>query len=156
MTTEPCYFSYPADIWSFGCVSWELFTLGQKADGTTTKLVDIPDKNPLTHAYKVKSIFPLSLDNIPGLFQDTVRSELSLVPDMRVVVDGISKCKFFTSGPVHTMRTLETILEQSEEEQTSILSSLRAALEPFPTYLLSSMVLPKLGEVCRRSLIASE
>lgn len=144
LSTQPGNFTTAADMWSLGCLVWELFSLGQEPDGTTRKLVDVEDGNPLTHAYKVQNLLPIAMDRIPQLLQPNLSALLSVNPARRVTAEAMKNCDYFCRGPVQTMRELEGLLQLDEEQQMGVLKTLLPALEPFPDYLLTSMVLPKL------------
>ncbi|KAK8818043.1 protein kinase [Blastocystis sp. ATCC 50177/Nand II] len=147
LSTQPGNFTTAADMWSLGCLVWELFSLGQEPDGTTRKLVDVEDGNPLTHAYKVQNLLPIAMDRIPQLLQPNLSALLSVNPARRVTAEAMKNCDYFCRGPVQTMRELEGLLQLDEEQQMGVLKTLLPALEPFPDYLLTSMVLPKLTEL---------
>lgn len=147
LSTQPGNFTTASDMWSLGCLIWELFSLGQEPDGTTRKLVVVEDGNPLTHAYKVQNILPIAMDRIPQLLQPNLSSLLSVNPGKRVTAEAMKNCGYFCRGPVQTMRQLEGLLQLDEEHQMEVLKTLLPALEPFPDYLLTSMVLPKLTEL---------
>lgn len=147
LSTQPGNFTCAADMWSLGCIIWELFSLGQEADGTTRKLVQVEDGNPLTHAYKVQNIHPIAMDRIPQMLQSSLNSLLSVNPGQRASAPALKNCPYFTHGPVQTMRQLDTLLQMDEDSQKAVLKDLLPALAPFPDYLLETMVLPKLEEV---------
>lgn len=147
LSTPPGNFTTAADMWSLGCLAWELFSLGQDPDGTTRKLVDVPDGNPQTHAEKVQNLLPIPMDRIPQLMQPYLTALLSINPDRRLTAEAMKNCDYFCRGPVQTMRELEGLLQLDEEHQMEVLKTLLPALEPFPDYLLTSMVLPKLTEL---------
>lgn len=147
LSTQPGNFTFASDMWSLGCLIWELFSLGQEADGTTRKLVHVEDGNPLTHAYKVQNIHPIAMDRIPQMLQSSLNSLLNVNPGHRASAAALKNCPYFTHGPVQTMNKLDKLLQMDEKEQEETLRDLLPALSPFPDYLLETMVLPKLEEV---------
>ena len=147
LSTAPGNFGSSADMWSLGCLLWEMFSLGLESDGTTRKLVSVPDGNPQTHSVLVRELQPIAMDRIPQMLQPNLMSLLSLNPDQRMTAEAMKNCRYFSHGPVQTMRQLETLLELDEEHQREVLKDLLPALSPFPDYLLVSMVLPKLSEL---------
>ena len=150
LSTQPGNFTCASDMWSLGCIVWELFSIGQEADGTTRKLVQVEDGNPLTHAYKVQNIHPIAMDRIPQMLQSSLNSLLSVNPGQRASATALKDCPYFTRGPVQTMHQLDNLLQMDEENQKAMLKDLLPALSPFPDYLLETMVLPKLEEVSLR------
>lgn len=147
LSTSPGNFTSATDMWSLGCIIWELFSLGQESNGTTFKLVHVEDGNPITHASIVQNLQPVTMDRIPQMLQSSLMSLLSVNPSQRASANALKNAPYFTHGPVQTMRELETLLEMDEEHQKEVLKDLLPALAPFPDYLLESMVLPKLEEV---------
>ena len=151
LTTQPGNFSTAADMWSLGCITWELFTLGQEPNGTTKKLVQVEDGNPLTHAYKVQNLQPIAMDRIPQALQSSLMALLSVAPERRLSANAMKNCPYFSHGPVQTMRQLESLLEMDEAQQREFLKDLLPALSPFPESLLVSMVVPKLESLSQIS-----
>lgn len=147
LSTAPGNFSTASDMWSLGCLIWELFSLGQEEDGTTRKLVHVTDGNPATHAELVRNLQPIAMDRIPQMLQSSLMSLLNMNPSQRASATAMKNCPYFTHGPVQTMQQLETLLQLDEEHQKEVLKNLLPALAPFPEYLLESMVMPKLEEV---------
>ena len=153
LSTPPGNFTVSTDMWSLGCVIWELFSLGQESNGTTFKLVHVEDGNPTTHATIVQNLQPVSMDRIPQMLQSSLMSLLNVNPNQRASANAMKNAPYFTHGPVQTMRELDTLLEMDEEHQKEVLKDLLPALAPFPDYLLESMVLPKLEEVYMMRMI---
>lgn len=147
LTSTSSTYNSSSDMWSLGCLTWSLFTLGQKEDGTLTELVPVDDNNPLTHQYKSKAIFPLVLDHCPEVAKMPLRRLIEISPINRISADEYLATPFFDSGPVHTMKTIETLLEQDVDTQINVLSSLYRSLEPFPISLLQTMILSPIVEV---------
>ena len=147
LSMAPGNFSTSSDMWSLGCLIWELFSLGQEEGGTTRQLVHVTDGNPATHAELVRNLQPIAMDRIPQMLQNTLQSLLSLNPSQRAPATSVKNCPYFTHGPVQTMQQLETLLQLDEEHQKEVLKNLLPALAPFPEYLLESMVMSKLEEV---------
>lgn len=136
-----------SDMWSLGCLTWSLFTLGEKEDGSMTELIPVDDNNPLTHQYRSKAIFPLNLDHCPDVVKQPLRKLIEISPINRLTADEYLSTPFFDSGPVHTMKTIESLLEQDIDTQINVLSSLYKQLEPFPVSLLQTMILTPIVEV---------
>ena len=147
LSTQPGNFTNASDLWSLGCLIWELFSLGIEANGTTHKLINVEDGNPLTHAYKVQNLGAISMERIPEMLQPCLRNLLSIDPSYRQSAAAVKNCSYFSRGPVQTMRQLENLLQMDESHQKEVLKNLQSSLSDLPVNILESMVIPKLAEV---------
>lgn len=62
----------------------------------------------------------------------------------RPTVEAVLGCPYFTTGPVDTLRQLESLMQLDAEQQAGFLRHLPSRLAPFPPLLLRDFVLPPL------------
>lgn len=136
-------------MWSIGCLLWSLYTIGQKQDGTVTNIIDIEDSNPLTHNYKVKTIFPLVLDHISDPMNQYVNQLLKLNGRERISVEQLMTCPIFNSGPITILKAIEALPIQDRPLQIKVLNELFNHFHLFPTKIILHSILPVLYEVLK-------
>lgn len=100
-----------------------------------------------TYLHKLNSKYPLNLSHIPKLLQSSVEGLLQIHPESRQSVQQLLDSSFFQTGPISTLKTLESILEQNYQTQINILMELPTYLQPFPINILNGSVLPIIKEV---------
>lgn len=72
------------------------------------------------------------------------RTKLHACCERRPTAEQFLGCTYFASGPVDTMRKLETLQGNTFAQQAEFLRHLPARLDPFPAALLRDFVLPPL------------
>jgi hypothetical protein len=150
--------SHASDIFALGCIAWELFR-PLRHDGSTERLLDVSDRNPLTHQYKIQQLFGLggdavAYDAVPQTLQQPLRLLLAPMAQQRPQAAQFLQCPFFSSGPVRTMRFLKALPEKDQGTQAQFLAQLPPHLAPFPPRLLRDQVLPPLLLVATNQTLA--
>lgn len=154
LVTEPRQFDSKADMFSLGLLVYELF-VPARADGRRNPVLDVHDGNKMTHGYKVQSLHPIAFPNsVPTAFQNTIRSLLSLEPAKRPEARAFLASPFFDSGPVKTLRSLQSLVEQEPAAQAKFLTALPDAIDGFSPRVLRDMVLPGLQSVVINKAVA--
>ncbi|GLD96522.1 hypothetical protein PINS_up005205 [Pythium insidiosum] len=154
LVTEPRQFSSSADMFSLGLLVYELF-VPPRADGGRNPVLDVRDGNKMTHAYKVNSMHPITFPaSVPVPLQNTIRSLLSVQPSQRPEARTFLASPFFDSGPIKTLRTLQSLVEQDPAAQAKFLNALPEAIEGFSPRVLRDMVLPGLQAVVINKAVA--
>ncbi|KAL4159441.1 hypothetical protein PRNP1_000018 [Phytophthora ramorum] len=134
LVTEPRQFDSKADMFSLGLLVYELF---------------------MTHGYKVQSLHPISFPtSVPTALQNTIRLLLSLEPTKRPEARAFLASPFFDSGPIKTLRMLQSLVEQEPAAQAKFLTTLPDAIDAFSPRVLRDMVLPGLQSVVINKAVA--
>ncbi|OWZ04502.1 SCY1 protein kinase [Phytophthora megakarya] len=154
LVTEPRQFDNKADMFSLGLLVYELF-VPPRADGGRNSVLDVHDGNKMTHGYKVQSLHPISFPtSVPTSLQNTIRSLLSLEPPKRPEARAFLASPFFDSGPIKTLRSLQSLVEQEPAAQAKFLTTLPDAIDAFSPRVLRDMVLPGLQSVVINKAVA--
>ncbi|GAB9475613.1 Scy1 protein kinase [Globisporangium polare] len=154
LVTEPRLFSSSADMFSLGLLVYELF-VPPRADGGRNPVIDVRDGNPMTHGYKVQSLHPITFPpSIPVSLHNTIRALLSLQPAQRPEARMFLASQFFDSGPIKTLRTLQSLVEQDPASQAKFLTTLPEAIDGFSPRVLRDMVIPGLQSVVINKAVA--
>ncbi|KAJ0392626.1 hypothetical protein P43SY_011415 [Pythium insidiosum] len=154
LVTEPRQFSSSADMFALGLLVFELF-VPPRADGGRNPVLDVRDGNKMTHAYKVNSMHPITFPaSVPVPLQNTIRALLSVQPAQRPEARTFLASPFFDSGPIKTLRTLQSLVEQDPAAQAKFLNALPEAIEGFSPRVLRDMVLPGLQAVVINKAVA--
>ncbi|KAF1784214.1 Armadillo-type fold [Phytophthora cactorum] len=154
LVTEPRQFDSKADMFSLGLLVYELF-VPPRADGGRNPVLDVHDGNKMTHGYKVQSLHPISFPtSVPTALQNTIRSLLSLEPAKRPEARAFLASPFFDSGPIKTLRSLQSLVEQEPAAQAKFLTTLPDAIDGFSPRVLRDMVLPGLQSVVINKAVA--
>ncbi|CEG49390.1 scy1 protein kinase [Plasmopara halstedii] len=154
LVTEPRQFDSKADMFSLGLLIYELF-VPPRADGGRNPVLDVHDGNKMTHGYKVQSLHPIAFPrSIPTALQNTIRSLLSLEPAKRLEARTFLASPFFDSGPIKTLRSLQSLVEQEPAAQAKFLTTLPDAIDGFSPRVLRDMVLPGLQSVVINKAVA--
>ncbi|KAF4316980.1 hypothetical protein BBO99_00005448 [Phytophthora kernoviae] len=147
LVTEPRQFDSKADMFSLGLLVYEVF-VPPRADGGRNPVLDVHDGNKMTHGYKVQSLHPISFPtSVPTAFQNTIRSLLALEPGKRPEARAFLASPFFDSGPIKTLRTLQSLVEMEPAAQAKFLTTLPEAIDGFSPRVLRDMVIPGLQSV---------
>ncbi|TMW57020.1 hypothetical protein Poli38472_002945 [Pythium oligandrum] len=154
IVTEPRQFNSSADMFSLGLLVFELF-VPPRADGGRNPVLDVRDGNKMTHSYKVNSMHPITFpSSVPTSLQNTIRSLLAVQPSQRPEARAFLASQFFDSGPIKTLRTLQSLVEQDPAAQAKFLNSLGEEIEGFSTRVLRDMVIPGLQSVVINKAVA--
>ncbi|EGZ21089.1 hypothetical protein PHYSODRAFT_497445 [Phytophthora sojae] len=154
LVTEPRQFDCKADMFSLGLLVYELF-VPARADGGRNPVLDVRDGNKMTHGYKVQSLHPISFPtSVPTALQNTIRSLLSVEPAKRPEARAFLASPFFDSGPIKTLRTLQSLVEQEPAAQAKFLTTLPDAIDGFLPRVLRDMVIPGLQSVVINKAVA--
>lgn len=138
-----------SDLFSLGLLAVEMMT-SRNDDGTLSPIIEVPDENPATHAYRVQHLHPVpKLDRVPELLRPAIEALLNPGPASRPDSAQFMRCAYFDRGPIQTLRTLETLMEQPRPRQAQLLSQMPALLAPFPGAVIRDRVLPVLLEFAR-------
>lgn len=149
VTRAPGQVSPASDMFSLGCLAVEMLCR-RNEDGTTGALVEVPDENPATHAYRVQNLLPIAgADMLPDLLRPAVLGLLAVSPAARPDAAAFLRCEYFDRGPLYTLRSVQGLMEQTREKQAEFLSLLPPLLAPFPASVLRDMVLPVLLEFAK-------
>ena len=140
-------------MFSLGVIAWELFRPLQP-DGSTQRLLDVVDRNPLTHQYKVQQLGQTPYDGVPPTLQHPLRMLLDANAVNRPQAEQFLRCPFFESGPVKMMRFLRALPEKDQGTQAQFLAQLPPHFEPFPARLLRDQVLPPLLLLAKNQALA--
>jgi len=109
----------------------------------------------MTHGYKVQSLHPISFpSSVPTALQNTIRSLLSLEPAKRPEARAFLASPFFDSGPIKTLRTLQSLVEQEPAAQAKFLTTLPDAIDGFSPRVLRDMVIPSLQSAVINKAVA--
>uniref|UniRef100_A0AAV1VD63 Protein kinase domain-containing protein n=1 Tax=Peronospora matthiolae TaxID=2874970 RepID=A0AAV1VD63_9STRA len=147
LVTEPRQFDSKADMFALGLLVYELF-VPPRADGGRNPVLDVHDGNKMTHGYKVQSLHPIAFPpSVPMALQNTIRSLLSLDPTKRPEARAFLASPFFDSGPIKTLRTLQSLVELEPAAQAKFLTALPEAIDGFSPRVLRDMVIPGLHSV---------
>ncbi|KAF1784199.1 Armadillo-type fold [Phytophthora cactorum] len=140
LVTEPRQFDSKADMFSLGLLVYELF-VPPRADGGRNPVLD--------------SLHPISFPtSVPTALQNTIRSLLSLEPAKRPEARAFLASPFFDSGPIKTLRSLQSLVEQEPAAQAKFLTTLPDAIDGFSPRVLRDMVLPGLQSVVINKAVA--
>ncbi|CCI10403.1 unnamed protein product [Albugo candida] len=154
IVTEPRQFSASADMFSLGLLLFELF-VPPRADGGRDPVLDVRDGNRMSHAYKVQSLHPIHFpSSVPVSLQNTIRALLTVEPSQRPEARAFLASQFFDAGPVKTLRTLQTLVEQDPASQARFLTALPDQLEEFSPRTLRDMVIPALQGIVINKQVA--
>ncbi|RLN82429.1 hypothetical protein BBJ28_00012372 [Nothophytophthora sp. Chile5] len=154
LVTEPRQFSSSADMFSLGLLVYELF-VPPRADGGRNPVLDVRDGNKMTHGYKVQSLHPITFpSSVPAALHNTIRSLLSLDPAKRPEARVFLSSQFFDSGPIKTLRTLQSLVEQEPAAQAKFLTTLPDAIDGFSPRVLRDMVIPALQSAVINKAVA--
>ena len=158
LMTEPRQFNQSADMFALGLLVWEL-CLPPSSDGTRSPILDLKNSsssNPVNHAYKVQSLYPLTTfdPSIPPSLHPTIRALLQHQPSDRLEARSFLSSEFFDAGPVKTLRALMNLVELDPADQAKFLSTLAPMIESYPPRILRDMVLPGIQTVVRNEQVA--
>ncbi|KAF1331504.1 Scy1 protein kinase, partial [Globisporangium splendens] len=154
LVTEPRLFNSSADMFSLGLLVYELF-VPPRADGGRNPVLDVRDGNKMTHGYKTQSLHPITFpSSIPVSLHNTIRTLLSLQPTQRPEARMFLASQFFDSGPIKTLRTLQSLVEQDPASQAKFLTTLPDAIDGFSPRVLRDMVIPGLQAVVINKAVA--
>lgn len=154
IVTEPRQFTSSADMFSLGLLLYELF-VPPRADGGRNPVLDVRDGNKMTHGYKVQSLHPITFpSSVPVSLHNTIRQLLSLQPAQRPEARMFLASQFFDSGPIKTLRTLQSLVEQDPASQARFLTTLPEEIEGFSPRVLRDMVIPGLQSVVINKAVA--
>lgn len=154
LVTEPRQFTSSADMFSLGLLLFELF-VPPRADGGRNPVLDVRDGNKMTHAYKVNSMHPITFPpSVPVSLHNTIRSLLAVQATQRPEARTFLASQFFDSGPVKTLRTLQSLVEQDPASQAKFLNGLTEEIDGFSPRVLRDMVIPGLQAVVINKAVA--
>lgn len=154
VVTEPRQFTSSADMFSLGLLVYELF-VPPRADGGRNPVLDVRDGNTMTHGYKVQSLHPIAFpSSVPVPLQNTIRSLLVLEPSKRPEARTFLASPFFDSGPIKTLRMLQSLVEQDPASQAKFLTTLPEEIDGFSPRVLRDMVIPGLQSVVINKAVA--
>ncbi|DBA02167.1 TPA: hypothetical protein N0F65_004802, partial [Lagenidium giganteum] len=144
LVTEPRLFNSSADMFSLGLLVFELF-VPPRADGGRNPVLDVRDGNKMTHGYKISTLHPITFPpQVPVALHNTIRALLSVQPTQRPEARTFLASQFFDSGPIKTLRTLQSLVEQDPASQARFLQALPDAIDGFSVRVLRDMVIPGL------------
>jgi SCY1-like protein 2 len=147
-------YGHSADIFSLGVVAVEISQpLGE--DGSITPFLDVRDQNPATHQYKTQSLDPSPIRRLPDTMQQSVQMMLVADPDRRLDAQAFLTSPCFSTGPILTMKQLETVVSKDPGAQAQFLAGLPQLLVPFPAKVLRDQVLPHLLEVAKNLRVSN-
>lgn len=154
IVTEPRQFNSSADMFALGLLVYELF-VPPRADGGRNPVLDVQDGNTMTHGYKVQSLHPIAFPtSVPVPLQNTIRSLLSIEPSKRPEARAFLASPFFDSGPIKTLRSLQSLVEQDPAAQAKFLTTLPDEIDGFSPRVLRDMVIPGLQSVVINKAVA--
>eukprot|EP01130_Rhizamoeba_saxonica_P005171 TRINITY_DN206_c0_g1_i1.p1 TRINITY_DN206_c0_g1~~TRINITY_DN206_c0_g1_i1.p1 ORF type:complete len:1032 (-),score=234.14 TRINITY_DN206_c0_g1_i1:38-2674(-) len=134
---------FTSDIFSLGCVAYELHT--------KDKLLDC-DNQIRKYKHDIGNIFPLpNLSHVPMYLRDALVVMLESDPDGRISITNFLKSDYFDNFITRTLNYLCNLLEKDLHDVSNFLKGLLTAINQFPISTLENRVLPYLLQELRNT-----
>lgn len=128
-------FDAAADIFSLGCVVFELFT--------GAPLLQCRG-NAAAYKRQMQQLYPLTLDKVPHTLRVSLEQLLVVDPSKRLTAAGFLQSEFFNDLTIRVLHYISHILEKDDRSKADFFKGLLTALPQFELTVIERKILPAL------------
>jgi SCY1-like protein 2 len=126
-------FHSAADMFSLGCVVFELFTGAPMLQCRG---------NAASYKRQMQQLYPLSLDKIPTTLQAPLEQLLVVDPSKRLSAASFLQSEFFSDLTIRVLHYISHILEKDDRSKADFFKGLLTALPQFELTVIERKILP--------------